>query len=214
MIFISEHHVRRGDMEKTLFSTTEMAAWLGVFHTTARRWIEQGKIKGIRVGRNYKIPIDEAIRVLNHYEIPLPESLKRYEADRGKEIERFFPQKGMNSSILKKLLVVEEIEDPALVCTQKAVLGANQALCDFLGYSQLGLIGVEVGRVMDKTAVDKLVGVADRRQVNPAQGATDYEANLVRQDGRMKRTQITIGALDHVKGVFLLVLRSINGKGA
>ncbi|MBW2195648.1 MAG: helix-turn-helix domain-containing protein, partial [Deltaproteobacteria bacterium] len=54
-------------MEKTLFSTTEVARWLGVFHTTARRWIERGKIKGIRVGRNYKVPVEEAIRVLNYY---------------------------------------------------------------------------------------------------------------------------------------------------
>lgn len=202
------------EMEKTLFSTTEMAAWLGVFHTTARRWIEQGKIKGIRVGRNYKIPIEEAIRVLNHYEIPLPEALKRYEADRGRTVDPSWIERGLNSSILKKLLVVEEIEDPALACTQRAVLGANQALCDFLGYNQLGLIGVDVGRVMDKAGVDQLSGLVDTRQVNPAHGPTDYEANLIGQDGAMKRSRITVGALDHVKGVYLLVVRPINGHRA
>jgi len=42
-------------MEKILFSTPELARFLGVFHTTVRRWIERGKIRGIRVGRNYKI---------------------------------------------------------------------------------------------------------------------------------------------------------------
>ena len=52
-------------MEKAFFSTPQLAQWLGVFHTTIRRWVEQGKIKGIRVGRNYKIPVDEAIRVLD-----------------------------------------------------------------------------------------------------------------------------------------------------
>ncbi len=200
-------------MEKTLFSTTEMAAWLGVFHTTARRWIEQGKIKGIRVGRNYKIPIEEAVRVLNHYEVPLPECLQRYEANNGNSTKRFqfFAQKGMNSSILKKLLVVEEIEDPALACTPKAVLGANRALCDLLGYSQLGLIGVDVASVMDKRAVDRLVELAYTRAGTPAQGATDYEADLIGQDGNMKRSRITVGSLDQIKGVFLLVVKPING---
>jgi excisionase family DNA binding protein/PAS domain S-box-containing protein len=199
-------------MEKTLFSTTEMAGWLGVFHTTARRWIEQGKIKGIRVGRNYKIPIDEALRVLKHYEIPLPECLRKYEAEKGPGSARLSANQALNSSILKKLLVVEEIEDPALACTENAVLGANQALCRLLGYSQLGLIGVDVQLIMDDTTVDKLVEFTEARSANGFGSATAYEANLIADGGSQKRAQITVSALDQLKGVFLLVVKPVNGQ--
>jgi len=199
-------------MNKTLFSTTEMAEWLGVFHTTARRWIEQGRIKGIRVGRNYKIPIEEAVRVLNHYEIPLPECLSQYEARKAGQGGVFLPEKALNSSILKKLLVVEEIEDPALACTQHAVLGANEALCQWLGYSQLGLIGINLGVVMDQTAVAKLVGMAETRKSNGSGGATAYEARFIDREGETKRVQVTASALDQVKGVYLLVVKPVNGR--
>jgi len=59
-------------MKKTLFSTPEVAEWLGVFHTTVRRWIERGKIKGVRVGRNYKVPVVEVIRLLEEHGVRLP----------------------------------------------------------------------------------------------------------------------------------------------
>lgn len=199
-------------MNKTLFSTTEMAEWLGVFHTTARRWIEQGKIKGIRVGRNYKIPIEEAVRVLNHYEIPLPECLSKYQARKEGRADVFLAEKALNSSILKKLLVVEEIEDPALACTQHAVLGANEALCRLLGYTQLGLIGANLRLVMDQTAVAKLVGVAETRKFNGSGGVTAYEAGFISREGDAKKVQVTASALDQVKGVYLLVVKPINGR--
>ena len=59
-------------MKKTLFSTPEVAESLGVFHTTVRRWIERGKIKGVRVGRNYKVPVVEVIRLLEEHGVRLP----------------------------------------------------------------------------------------------------------------------------------------------
>jgi len=59
-------------MKKKLFSTPEVAEWLGVFHTTVRRWIERGKIKGVRVGRNYKVPVVEVIRLLEEHGVRLP----------------------------------------------------------------------------------------------------------------------------------------------
>lgn len=58
-------------MKKTLFSTPEVAESLGVFHTTVRRWIERGKIKGVRVGRNYKVPVVEVIRLLEEHGVRL-----------------------------------------------------------------------------------------------------------------------------------------------
>ena len=73
---ITKSHKRGIDaptlMKKTLFSTPEVAEWLGVFHTTVRRWIERGKIKGVRVGRNYKVPVVEVIRLLEEHGVRLP----------------------------------------------------------------------------------------------------------------------------------------------
>ena len=98
-------------MEKILFSTPELAHFLGVFHTTIRRWIERGKIRGIRVGRNYKIPADEVIRILDDHNLPLPESLRKYKLRLINEGEGLSAA-GHHASVLEKLLIVEEIEDP------------------------------------------------------------------------------------------------------
>jgi len=58
------------------FSTPELARLLGVFHTTIKRWIESGKIKGIRIGRNYKIPVGEVIFLLKKFGVPIPGYIK------------------------------------------------------------------------------------------------------------------------------------------
>ncbi|OEU45277.1 MAG: hypothetical protein BBJ60_02205 [Desulfobacterales bacterium S7086C20] len=195
-------------MEKTLFSTTEVAGWLGVFHTTARRWIERGKIKGIRVGRNYKVPVEEAIRVLNYYKVPLPGPLKSYELKKTGQVNGLSFYKGGSNSILQKLLLVEEIEDPAFACRQDAILGANQAFCRLLGYSQVDMIGLDVGKVLDKTTKSKLIEFAQERQTNPGKGAADYEGCLKGKENTTKKARITIGSLDCIKGVFLLVIRN------
>jgi excisionase family DNA binding protein len=63
-------------MKRQFFSTPELAELLGVFHTTIRRWIEGGQIKGFRIGRNYKVPREEVIRILESKGIPLPRELE------------------------------------------------------------------------------------------------------------------------------------------
>ncbi len=195
-------------MEKTLFSTTEVAGWLGVFHTTARRWIERGKIKGIRVGRNYKVPVEEAIRVLNYYKVPLPGPLKNYELKKAGQVNGPAFYKDGSNSILQKLLLVEEIEDPAFVCRQDAILGANQAFCRLLGYSQVDMIGLDVGKVLDKTTKSKLIEFAQEQQAISGKGAADYEGYLKGKENATKKARITIGLLDRIQGVFLLVIRN------
>ncbi|MBW2317729.1 MAG: excisionase family DNA-binding protein [Deltaproteobacteria bacterium] len=195
-------------MEKTLFSTTEVAGWLGVFHTTARRWIERGKIKGIRVGRNYKVPVEEAIRVLNYYKVPLPGPLKTYELKKTGQVNGPSFYKGGSNSILQKLLLVEEIEDPAFACRQDAILGANQAFCRLLGYSQVDMIGLDVGKVLDKTTKSKLIEFAQEQQTSPGKGAADYEGYLKGKENTTNKARITIGSLDRIKGVFLLVIKN------
>jgi hypothetical protein len=76
----------------------------------------------------------------------------------------------------------------------------------------LGLIGVNLGLVMDPTAVAKLLGVAETRKSNGSGGATAYEARFIHREGEAKRVQVTASALDQVKGVYLLVVNPVNGR--
>jgi excisionase family DNA binding protein/PAS domain S-box-containing protein len=194
-------------MEKTLFSTPELAGWLGVFHTTVRRWIEQGRIKGIRIGRNYKIPGQEVIRILDSYGIPLPEVVKDYKLKLENGATDLLSGADRHGSILKKLLIVEEIEDPAFICRKTSILGANQAFAELVGYSQADLIGLRVAKVIDESSGEKLFDFARRRMKQPKKGPAHYVTRLKTNKGRKKRIKIKAGSLDHVKDVFLLVVR-------
>lgn len=193
-------------MEKAFFSTPELAEWVGVFHTTVRRWIERGKIKGIRVGRNYKIPAEEVIRVLDYHNIPLPEMLRRYKVKlKNKTGGLSYPVRH-SGSILQKLLIVEDIEDPALVCRMRSILGVNQAFANLVGYSQADLIGVDIAEVIDESSEEKLVDFAKRCLEQPDRGPFDYTAR-VKTDMGKKKVRITAGSLNHMKDVFLLVVK-------
>lgn len=191
-------------MEKTFFSTPELAQWLGVFHTTARRWIERGKINGIRVGRNYKIPAEEVIRVLDDHQIPLPEVLRKHKLKNKTEP---MAVSGRSGSILQKLLIVEEIEDPALVCRRNAILAANQAFADLVGHSQADLIGIDIAEVMDESSGEKLIDFAQERLARPGKGASDHMTQLKSKKSPNRKARITVSSLDHLQGVFLLVVR-------
>jgi len=47
-----------------LFTVKEAARQLGVSRETVRRWIHRGVIRGVRVGKNHKIPEVELIRLV------------------------------------------------------------------------------------------------------------------------------------------------------
>jgi len=47
-----------------LYRTGKVAGMLGVHKVTVIRWIKQGKIKAVRVGREYRVPEDEVKRIL------------------------------------------------------------------------------------------------------------------------------------------------------
>jgi excisionase family DNA binding protein/PAS domain S-box-containing protein len=194
-------------MEKTLFSTPEVAEWLGVFHTTVRRWIEKGRIKGIRVGRNYKIPAEEVIRILDSHDIPLPEVVRRYRLKLKNKARGLPSHGGYDGSILQKLLIVEEIEDPAFVCRKASILGANQAFADLVGYSQADLIGLDIVEVIDEASQGRLVDFAQRRMEQPEKGPPDYVTYLKTDKNRKKQIKITTESLNHMKDVFLLIVK-------
>jgi excisionase family DNA binding protein/PAS domain S-box-containing protein len=194
-------------MEKAFFSTPELAQWLGVFHTTIRRWVEQGKIKGIRVGRNYKIPVEEAIRVLDEHDIPLPEILGTYKLNGKTAADRLPHHVHRTGSILQKLLIVEEIEDPAIISRGDAILVANQAFADLVGYSQTDLIGLDIGEVMGESSRERLIAFAKRRLRHPRKSPSYSVVHLKAASTRNKKARITVASLNHIKDVFLLIIR-------
>jgi excisionase family DNA binding protein/PAS domain S-box-containing protein len=194
-------------MEKAFFSTPELAQWLGVFHTTIRRWVEQGKIKGIRVGRNYKIPVEEAIRVLDEHDIPLPEILGTYKLNGKTAADRLSHHVHRTGSVLQKLLIVEEIEDPAIISRGDAILVANQAFADLVGYSQTDLIGLDIGEVMGESSRERLIAFAKRRLRHPRKSPSYSVVHLKAARTRNKKARITVASLNHIKDVFLLIIR-------
>ncbi len=195
-------------MEKILFSTTELAHFLGVFHTTIRRWIERGKIRGIRVGRNYKIPADEVIRILDDHSLPLPESLRKYKLRLTNEGDGLSTA-GYRASVLEKLLIVEEIEDPAIICRKQAIICANQAFANLVAYSQADLIGQDVAEVIDGTFHEKLVDLAEKRWEHPDQGPPHYEAHLKADKIGKKRVKISVSSLKHLPNALLLIIKEL-----
>jgi excisionase family DNA binding protein/PAS domain S-box-containing protein len=194
-------------MEKAFFSTPELAQWLGVFHTTIRRWVEQGKIKGIRVGRNYKIPAEEAARVLDDHEIPLPEILKTYKLNRKSVVQPLSRRLDGTGSILKRLLIVEEIEDPAVISRGDAILVANQAFADLAGYGQMDLIGADIAEVMGESSRKRLMSFAKRRLRHPGKSPSSYVARLKTDKIGEKKAKITVAALNHIRDLFLLIIK-------
>lgn len=193
-------------MEKILFSTPELAHFLGVFHTTVRRWIERGKIRGIRVGRNYKIPADEVIRILDDHNLPLPKSLRQYKLRLTKEGEGLSTARH-HASAVEKLLIVEEIEDPAIICRRQAIVSANQAFANLLGYSQADLIGQDVGEVINGSFHQRLVNLAQKRWEHPGQGPSHYEAHLTTDKMGKKRVKISVSSLKYLPDALLLIIK-------
>lgn len=193
-------------MEKILFSTPELAHFLGVFHTTIRRWIERGKIRGIRVGRNYKIPADEVIRILEDHNLPLPASLRKYKL-RSTTVGEGLSTARHHASVLEKLLIVEDIEDPAIICRKQAIICANQAFANLVGYCQGDLIGQDIAEVINGTFHERLVDSAQKRSVHPDQGTPHYEAHLKTDKMGKKRVKISVSSLKHLPDALLLIIK-------
>jgi excisionase family DNA binding protein/PAS domain S-box-containing protein len=193
-------------MEKILFSTPELAGFLGVFHTTVRRWIERGEIRGIRVGRNYKIPADEVIRILDDHNLPLPESLRKYKLRPINKGEGLSTTRHHGSAV-EKLLIVEDIEDPAIICRKQAIISANQAFANLVGHSQADLIGQDVSEVIDRTFYERLVNLAQERWEHPNQGPPDYEARLNTDKMGKKRVKISVSSLKYLPDALLLIIK-------
>ncbi len=192
-------------MDKAFFSTPELAQFLGVFHTTVRRWIERGQIKGVRVGRNYKIPPAEVIRVLDHCNIPLPEALRKH-GDKSREAEGLWAQVKASGSILEKLLIVDEIDSPALLCRHDAIVAANQAFADLVGYSQADLIGLAITEVIDEQSEKGLMEIFQRESRDLEKRKLEFTAYWITPSMRKIKSRTAVGILNQVSDILLLVL--------
>ncbi|HPJ95686.1 MAG TPA: helix-turn-helix domain-containing protein [Syntrophales bacterium] len=56
-------------MEKTFFSTSEVADLFGISRVTVYRWVKDGKIQAFGLGKNLKIPLFEIKRLLQDFGI-------------------------------------------------------------------------------------------------------------------------------------------------
>jgi excisionase family DNA binding protein/PAS domain S-box-containing protein len=198
-------------MQRTLYTTPELARWLGVFHQTVRRWIGQGKVRGIRIGRNYKIPAEEVIRILEKHQIPLPDEVRRYREVQQKTRKAFVSQNGASASLLRKMLIVEEMEAPTFVCRKETILGGNQAFADLVGHTQADLIGLKLADILDESSEKRLTSFAERRIENPEKSFSDYKMYLKVSYNRKKKVTISAENLDNLKDIYLLIIRSYKG---
>ena len=197
-------------MEKGFFSTPELAELLGVFHTTVRRWIEQNQIRGFRVGRNYKIPAAEVIRMLDEHELPLPEVLRGRGAEPTKGAHNFCKEFPGSGSILQRLLIVDEMEHPALICRNNTILGSNQALACMMGSTQTDLIGSRMEDLLGKAGCATITTLAKRCLKDPEKGPAESTLYLNGREGHEKReTRVFVSPLGDIKDVFLVVVRDL-----
>jgi excisionase family DNA binding protein len=56
-------------MEKTFYSTSEVAQMFGISRVTVYRWVKDGKIQSYGLGKNLKIPLFEIKRLLQDFGI-------------------------------------------------------------------------------------------------------------------------------------------------
>lgn len=196
-------------MEKAFYSTPELAELLGVFHTTVRRWIERDHIKGFRVGRNYKIPASEVVRMLDEHGLPLPETLRGYIH---LPLQGPDPQ-GMggksSGSILQKLLVVDDIQEPAFICRGDTVIGTNQAFAHLTGYTQTDLLGMKLDQLIDKSSCDAVMRCARRCLTEPTDSPVECAAWVLCHDTARSQTTIQVAPFEDIHNVFLAVVRTL-----
>jgi excisionase family DNA binding protein/PAS domain S-box-containing protein len=193
-------------MEKGFFSTPELAELLGVFHTTVRRWIEQDQIRGFRVGRNYKIPSAEVIRMLDEHGLPLPGTLKGSTLKAVQKTQGLREAVDSSGSILKRLLIVDEIENPALICRRDTILGANQAFAEMMGYTQTDLIGLRLDDLIGQAGWITIRASARRCAEGPTKGPVECTVYVNGHGTEKKKTRIAVSPLGGLKEVFLMVM--------
>jgi excisionase family DNA binding protein/PAS domain S-box-containing protein len=194
-------------MEKVFFSTPELAELLGVFHTTVRRWIEQDQIRGFRVGRNYKIPATEVIRMLDEHGLPLPERLAGYGKEASRSAYNLGKEIAASGSILQRLLIVDDIEHPALICRQHTILGSNKALAEMMGSTQTDVIGSRMEDLMGKAGYETIAALAKKCTQYPEKGSVESTVVLNGQGNKKRKTRVSVSPLADMKDVFLVVLQ-------
>jgi len=111
--------------------------------------------------------------------------------------------------ILLQNSIVEDIDDPAFICRNTAILGANRAFSELVGASQADLIGAEVADVMKEGEAGGIVDFAKRRVETPDKGPKAYVTRMKTGQNGGREVHLTAGSLGNLKDIYLLVVRDI-----
>jgi len=57
--------LQQPDMPERFYTVEELAVYLKVAEQTLRAWIRAGKVRAVRLGRSYRIPIAEVRRMIS-----------------------------------------------------------------------------------------------------------------------------------------------------
>lgn len=196
-------------MKKSMYSTSEVGQWVGVFHTTVRRWIENRTIKGFKIGRNYKIPAEEVIRLMVEYEIPIPDILKSRHGDLIEKRQQRHGKERGNESFLKKLLVVDRIKSPAAVCRGEVILGTNSPFAGLFELSPVEIIGHHINEFFFDLPEEKISDFARKVVKQRSSNPPEYYTRLVSAEGRDARARLRVSSLNQSDDVYLLIVHEV-----
>ena len=122
--------------------------------------------------------------------------------------EGAFDHEGHRGSIFEQLVLVDEIQDPAIICRKDAILAANQAFAEFAGYSQVDLIGRDIAELTDESLWDKLMDYVQRRLARPSKVPSEFVAHAKMGKLGKKKLTIRVASVGKTKNLFLLIIRA------
>jgi PAS domain-containing protein len=145
--------------------------------------------------------------MLDNHDVPLPEMLKRRRSKAKKTAHGLPSSGGHPGSILQELLIVENIEEPAITCRRGAILGANQAFANLIGHSQADLLGLETSEVIDRSSHKLLMDFAQQLEGNPGKKSFQWKANLKTDEMPKMRAMVMASPLRQIADALLLVIK-------
>jgi excisionase family DNA binding protein len=59
----SDHHKKGATMPEEFYTPEELAGYLKISPQTVRAWIREKKVHAVKLGRGWRVPVDEVRRV-------------------------------------------------------------------------------------------------------------------------------------------------------
>jgi excisionase family DNA binding protein len=111
------------NVEKLLFSTTEVADIFKVNRVTVYRWIKEGRVSACEIGKHFKIPAGEIRRLVEEFGMSggvFWDMYRRVERSRSAAAKR-------SAADRERKLVVSVSDDPVVLAGIEEVLGTGEA---------------------------------------------------------------------------------------